>query len=419
MAAFSGEVWRLFGARGGCFQQEEGADFPAEPAFFSVCELNLRFSAFPERFWAVFQRRSTAVFQAEICVFQGATAKVTSGAVEGAQTGSLGNLFSILPCVFFPSHKTVPSMERDSEDDCGGNKFQKASLQDLADKPVKVPTLWTFPLDRQLTGTNFSIWKVIMLAVLESYELAFFSMTDVPKPAEEDEGALWDRINARIRSFIILNVTPAILSHIKHMTDAKAIWTHLASLYERVSPMKRVSLEVQMRMLDPSKSSSMQEHINKLQGLQQEVLSMGKKISSEDMAITLLSHLPVKYSNFYSSLITSGHLNEVTWEELVPMLLDQEEHFQQQVKDGSPKALAGGPYKGKGKSQQQNSEGREGNQQSRSQKTKEERDALMAQRYCNDCGAKGATVFEARGVFHSLNIHSSGASSLCAFGGAQ
>ena len=144
-------------------------------------------------------------------------------------------------------------------------------------------------LQPRLTGTNFNIWKVIMLAILESYELAFFIMTDVPKPAEEDAGALWDRINARIRSFIILNVTPTILSHIKHMRDAKAIWTHLASLYERVSPMKRVSLEVQMRMLDPSKSSSMREHINKLQGLQQEVLSMGKKISSEDMAITLMS----------------------------------------------------------------------------------------------------------------------------------
>ena len=114
------------------------------------------------------------------------------------------------------------------------------------------------------------------------------------------------------------------------------IWTHLASLYERVSPMKCVSLEVQMQMLDPSKSSSMRDHINKLHGLQQEVLSMGKKISLEDMAITLLSHMPTKYSNFYLSLITSGRLNKVTWEELVLMLLDQEEHFQQHVKDGSP-----------------------------------------------------------------------------------
>ena len=36
--------------------------------------------------------------------------------------------------------------------------------------------------------------------------------------------------------------------------------------------------------------------------------------------------------------------------------------------------MAGGPYKGKGRSQQ---------------KTKEERDALKAQRYCNGCGEKG------------------------------
>ena len=106
--------------------------------------------------------------------------------------------------------------------------------------------------------------------------------------------------------------------------------------------MKRVSLEVQMRMLDPSKSPSMREHINKIQGLQQEVLSMGKEISSEDMAITLLSHLPAKYSNFYSSLITSGRLNEVTWEELVPMVLDQEERFQQQGKASTSEALVGG-----------------------------------------------------------------------------
>ena len=197
-----------------------------------------------------------------------------------------GKFFPFSPA-FFPRHKTVPAMDRDSEVDheeevpeISTQRFPRVSLQDLADKPIKVPTLPTFPLDRQLTGTNFSIWKVIMLAILKSYELAFFILTDVPKPAEEDEGALWDRINARIRSFIILNVTPAILGHIKHMTDAKAIWTNLASLYERVSPMKGVSLAVQMWMLDPSKSSSMWEHINKLQGLQQEMLSMGKKISS-------------------------------------------------------------------------------------------------------------------------------------------
>lgn len=100
---------------------------------------------------------------------------------------------------------------------------------------------------------------MIMLAMLESYELSEFLKQDVPKPEDPHQAALWERVNARIRSFIILNATPSVLGHIKHMTNAKAIWTHLASLFARVSPMKRVSLEVQMRTLDPSKSPSMRD----------------------------------------------------------------------------------------------------------------------------------------------------------------
>ena len=53
----------------------------------------------------------------------------------------------------------------------------------------------------------------------------------------------------------------------------------------------------------------------------------GKKIASKDLAILLLSKLPARYSAFYSSLITSGRMTELTWEELVPMVLDQEDWF--------------------------------------------------------------------------------------------
>ena len=57
---------------------------------------------------------------------------------------------------------------------------------------------------------------MIMLAVLDSYELTEFIKQDIPKPDDPDEAALWERVNGRIRSFIILNVTPSVLEHIKH-----------------------------------------------------------------------------------------------------------------------------------------------------------------------------------------------------------
>ena len=91
--------------------------------------------------------------------------------------------------------------------------------------------------------------------------------------------------------------------------------------------MKRARLEVSMRQLEPSKFASMKEFIDKVQIMQQEIMHAGKNIASEDLAILLLSKLPIRYSAFYSSLITLGRMTELTWEELVPMVLDQEDRF--------------------------------------------------------------------------------------------
>ena len=139
---------------------------------------------------------------------------------------------------------STPDSSNDGGAGPSGTKALAVNLKSLAENQVKIPTLSTFPLDRQLTSNNWSIWCMIMLAVLDSYELTEFIKQDIPKPEDPDEAALWERVNGRIRSFIILNVTLTVLEHIKHFTSARAIWTHLASLFARVSPMKRVSLEV-------------------------------------------------------------------------------------------------------------------------------------------------------------------------------
>ena len=44
-------------------------------------------------------------------------------------------------------------------------------VKDMMEK--KIPTLPTFPSDRQLDGKNYSTWVMQMEAVFESYDLAF------------------------------------------------------------------------------------------------------------------------------------------------------------------------------------------------------------------------------------------------------
>ena len=196
---------------------------------------------------------------------------------------------------------------------------------------TKIPILPTIPKEDKLDGTNYGIWRVIMESILQTYDMLEAVTKDIDIPSSSNDPdvvrvrELVTRLNARIRSFIFLSCSSLVIAHIKHLTEARQIWLHLEQLYDRKTPMKRASLEIQMRSLDPAKSKTLRDHINKLQALQQKIQQARKLISSEDMAIVLLQQiwqLP-SFSAFYSSLITSGRLTDITWEELVPMVLDQ------------------------------------------------------------------------------------------------
>ena len=100
----------------------------------------------------------------------------------------------------------------------------------------KIPTLLTFLSDRQLDKKNYSTWVMQMEAVLESYDLAFMVLQDIPRSIAlvddfldlvDAESYRWDWLNARIFSFIILNCTPSVLAHIWHLTSARQIWVLL------------------------------------------------------------------------------------------------------------------------------------------------------------------------------------------------
>lgn len=49
-----------------------------------------------------------------------------------------------------------------------------------------------------------------LLETWESYDYNLFVTPHAARPDNKEEGALWDRINARIRSIIILNTLPEL-----------------------------------------------------------------------------------------------------------------------------------------------------------------------------------------------------------------
>ncbi|MCO5560599.1 hypothetical protein L7F22_014215 [Adiantum nelumboides] len=276
---------------------------------------------------------------------------------------------------------------------------------------VKLPTLPSIPRESHLVGTsNYRIWKARMLSVLDSYDLQDFVLERISKPDEEDHTRhyIWTRVNGKVRSFIINNCKDVILSSVLTITNAKDMWDKLAASHDRVTPMKRVSWDVQLRLLDPAQSGSMREHITKMEQLRDRIRQAEGNLTDEDMAITLLSQLPASYSMFYTSLITSGRLTIITWDELVPQVLDQEDRNVSGQAGGllgwaasvTTEALAvstspkppprAGPSNPRPSAPPNAARGTPRPQPASSQqRSQTERDALRAQRTCNNCGERG------------------------------
>ena len=115
------------------------------------------------------------------------------------------------------------------EEATSGGDYTKVDsiLQEWENKKVQV--LPTFSADMKLDATNYAIWKVTLEAVLETYDLVVMVDTEFPRLVESgvmfSEGRRakirkaarqWDRLNARIRSFIFLNCTTKVIGHIAY-----------------------------------------------------------------------------------------------------------------------------------------------------------------------------------------------------------
>ncbi|MCO5604027.1 hypothetical protein L7F22_058184 [Adiantum nelumboides] len=196
--------------------------------------------------------------------------------------------------------------------------------------------------------------------------------------------AAWDKLNARVRSFLFLSCTPQALGHVKHITSAREIWLYFNTMYNRVTPMKLAGMEIQIGSLDLKQSSSVKEHIDRLQLLRQDLSEAGKKFSSEEMAIVLLGQIWLlpRFSVFYTSLLTLGRTTPMTWEELVPLVLAQDDQHQL-MKKGSSEALAGQTNsKSKGK-------GKETPSQSAKAPEKGKKPSSNKKKTCFECGKLG------------------------------
>lgn len=173
----------------------------------------------------------------------------------------------------------------------------------------------------KFNGRNFSLWKMRIQAILRK-DNCLEAITGRPTTVTDD--AKWKQMDGDAIANIHLTLADEVLSSIEEKTSAKEIWDHLVKLYQAKSLHSKIFLKRKLYSLRMEESSSVTEHINKLNTLFSQLKALDHKIEPNERAELLLQSLPDSYDQLIISLTNNKLTEELIFDDIAAAVLEDE-----------------------------------------------------------------------------------------------
>ena len=115
----------------------------------------------------------------------------------------------------------------------------------------------------------------------------------------------WEKLDRKARSTICLCLSDSILLNVSREDSAKKIWETLGNLYQSKFLVNKLFLRKKLYHLRMEDGDSMTDHLNVLNTLVSQLVSVDIKMEEEDKCITLLCSLPDSWDNLVVTIGSS------------------------------------------------------------------------------------------------------------------
>ncbi|MCO5555536.1 hypothetical protein L7F22_009081 [Adiantum nelumboides] len=161
-------------------------------------------------------------------------------------------------------------------------------LGEMAQPAANTPSRVCLPawgIEGKLDGTNYTLWRFTMKAILNAYELwetilgtdqKPVSIPDLndsnilfpPNPAEVQA---WTRRDADALCQIVTSVKDSVSTLIQHVNTAAEAWAILKAQYETTNKTKKQNLETQLANEKMSDAESVEKFITRIKYLRDQM----------------------------------------------------------------------------------------------------------------------------------------------------
>ena len=140
----------------------------------------------------------------------------------------------------------------------------------------------------------------------------YYDHVDGSKPTPTGDAAAaaaWKKKDHQALSSIRLRVGDKMLVYIASAATSMIAWNTLRDTLEQQGALGIVLVRRKLFRAHCEEGTSIEEHVRTLKGYQEELHSLGQKLSEEELSITILMSLPDSWDTFISSTDTSALTN--------------------------------------------------------------------------------------------------------------
>eukprot|EP00253_Pinus_taeda_P004808 PITA_04808 len=172
----------------------------------------------------------------------------------------------------------------------------------------------------KINGQIFGLWKLKMEDMLVDKDQ--WIMVDLGTKLTGVSDEEWKKLDRKAKSTIRLCVSNSILLNVSGEDTVKSLWNKLGTLYQSKSLVNKLFLWKKLYNLRMKDGDSVTEHLNALNIMVSELLSVDIKISDEDKCISLLCSLP----DLWDSLVIAigSNATALQFDEIDSSLLTEE-----------------------------------------------------------------------------------------------
>uniref|UniRef100_A0A2N9IMA2 Protein kinase domain-containing protein n=1 Tax=Fagus sylvatica TaxID=28930 RepID=A0A2N9IMA2_FAGSY len=170
-------------------------------------------------------------------------------------------------------------------------------------------------MSTKLDSSNFMIWKLQIIAVLDAYSMLDHLDGSIPKPnqflttetgiqAVNPEFLVWSKKDKALLSLLYSICSSSVLAMVVGKSSSQEVWNTLEERFTSTVRSSVLNLKLELQSIKKTSNESVSSYLQRIKTVRDKLSAIGVHSDQEELTHVILKGLPKEYAPFASTIRT-------------------------------------------------------------------------------------------------------------------